>query len=418
MNQDYSISMYLDTRRAKASGKYPVKLRVYTAAPRKQKLYPTTFEFTEKEFNSIWLTSKPRSQYKVQRKKLKAVEVRADKVAEKLIPFTFEGFEHRLYRKSGDGILVKYHYTQVINKLTERSQLGTASNYDLSQKSIIEFVEIVTKHKYDTLSFFDITADWLKDYEHYMTEGKGRSSTTVGIYLRPLRAIFNKAIDEREIEREYYPFGKRGYIVPATRNVKKALSREQLRTLFHAKPGVPEQQKAKDFWFFSYACNGMNIKDIALLRFKDIQHGKVEFFRAKTRLTSKGNLRAVTAFLNDFSQGIIDKYSNDIRYPESLVFDILTGDETPQRQHAKIKNFTRFVNQHLKKLCRANDLPEQISTYWARHSFATNAVRNGATMEFIQESLGHENLATTQSYFAGFDSDTKKEFADTIMNFD
>ena len=56
MKQEYAISIYLDTRREKASGKYPVKLRVFTSTPRKQKLYPTKFEFTKKEFQSIWQT--------------------------------------------------------------------------------------------------------------------------------------------------------------------------------------------------------------------------------------------------------------------------------------------------------------------------------------------------------------------------
>jgi site-specific recombinase XerD len=63
-------------------------------------------------------------------------------------------------------------------------------------------------------------------------------------------------------------------------------------------------------------------------------------------------------------------------------------------------------------------LPEQVSTYWARHSYATNAIRNGASMEFIQESLGQGNIKTTQNYIAGFDDDVKKEFSQTLMNFD
>ncbi len=69
-------------------------------------------------------------------------------------------------------------------------------------------------------------------------------------------------------------------------------------------------------------------------------------------------------------------------------------------------------------MCEANKLPENISTYWARHSFATLSVRKGASMEFIQESLGHKDMATMQAYFAGFDDDTKKEFAKGLMDFD
>jgi len=418
MKQDYSISIYLDTRRAKASGKFPVRLRVYTATPRKQKMYPTVFEFSVKEFDSIWNTTKPRQEFKAPRKKIQAIETKANEVADKLKPFTFEQFERQLYRKAGDGVNVEYQYKQSIEEFDRRGQVGTASTYDLSKKSLSDFVEGKKNQKFNKLTLFEITPELLKDYEYYMTETKGRSLTTVSMYVRALRAVFNRAIDEKEIEREYYPFGKIKYQVPATRNVKKALSKDQLNTLFKSQPATPEQQKAKDFWFFSYACNGMNIKDIALLKYKDIEHGKIEFYRAKTLLTSKGNLKPITAYLNDYSTGIIEKYGNENKAPDGFVYDILTNGLTPLQEQGKIKRFTRFVNQHLKKLCKANELPEEISTYWARHSYASNSVRNGATMEFIQESLGHQNLKTTQGYFAGFDSDTKKEFAQSLMNFD
>jgi len=59
----------------------------------------------------------------------------------------------------------------------------------------------------------------------------------------------------------------------------------------------------------------------------------------------------------------------------------------------------------------------RVSTYWARHSFATNAIRNGASMEFVQESLGHGSLSTTQQYFAGFENEAKRDFFQKLMNF-
>ena len=75
------------------------------------------------------------------------------------------------------------------------------------------------------------------------------------------------------------------------------------------------------------------------------------------------------------------------------------------------------MNQHLKKLAKDNNLPEEISTYWARHSFATNSIRKGASMEFISEALNHSDMNVTKNYFAGFEDKTKKEFADKLMDF-
>lgn len=418
MKSEFSISVYLDTRRAKANGAYPVKLRVYTPQPRKQKLYPTTFELTEREFNSIWNTAKPRKEFQEKRKQLQAIEVKANKVAEALTPFTFEQFEKKLYRKAGEGINVGYQYQRIIDEFLANNRIGTASTYDLSQKALKEFVEKGLNRKYKTLTFFDITPKFLQDCERYLTETKGRSITTASMYLRALKAVFNRAIEEKEIEKDYYPFGKRKYQVSSSSNVKKALSKEQLGILFNATPQNEYEEKAKDFWFFSYACNGINIKDIAQLRFKDIAEGKFTFYRAKVKTTSKAKLKPVTVYLNDFSKGIIEKYSRKAFTPTDLVFDIINAEDTPREQHLKINNFNRFIGQHLKKLAKREGLPGEISAYWARHSFATNAVRSGASLEFIQESLGHNNIKTTQQYFAGFDNDTKREFSESIMKFD
>lgn len=81
------------------------------------------------------------------------------------------------------------------------------------------------------------------------------------------------------------------------------------------------------------------------------------------------------------------------------------------------QNFIRFVNQHIQKLAKDLELDTDISTYYARHTFTTSAIRNGAKMELIQESLGHRSLNTTQNYWAGFEDDVKQEIADKLMDF-
>ena len=418
MVKDNFISIYLDTRRAKENGKYPVKLRVFTSMPRIQKLYPTTFEFSEKEFNSIWETAKPRKEHKSLRQALKAVEVQAVEIADALTPFSFELFEKRLFRKAGDGVRVSYHYNQINKDKIKRKEIGTASNYQCSQKSLRRFVEATGRGKFENLTLFDITPNWLGDYEQFMTDS-GRTLSTVGVYLRPLRAIFNKAIEEKEIDKDFYPFGKRKYQVPSSTKVKKALNKEQLKTLYTSTPQNNQQQKAKDFWFFSYFCSGMNTKDIAELRFKDIEDDKIHFIRAKTKRTTKGQSKHVTVYLNEFASNFIKQYGNEDTSPDNLVFNIISDNQSETEQHNSKNNFNRLLGQHLKRLCKSIGLPETISPNWARHTFATNAVINkGATKDFIQEALGHGSKATTERYFAGFDDDTKKEFAKSLLEFD
>jgi len=410
------ITLFLDTRRPKAGNLYPVKLRVWDGMTKKARLFPTVFDLAENDFKKAWESKKPRREFNTLRIKLEAVKSKAHEVVEDIYPFTFDAFERKLYMRTGSGIDIIYHYNQVIEDLNKFGQVGTASNYDLSLKSLMKFNEVKRGKSSPSLSFYEITPEWLKEYENYMVHNNQRSFTTVSMYLRALRAIYNKAITEGEIKSDIYPFGRRKYVIPSSKNIKKALSKEQLAQLLKAEPENEFQQKAKDFWFFSFACNGMNIKDIALLKYKDIQDGAISFYRAKTINTSKGDLKTITAYLNEFTQKVISKYGNANKHPESFVFDILKKDFDPFQQKRAVQNFTRFINQHIKLFCKKAGLPE-ISTYSARHSFATMSIRNGASMEFVQESLGHGNLSTTKNYFAGFEDKTKREFAEKLMEF-
>ncbi|MES2762760.1 MAG: site-specific integrase [Bacteroidota bacterium] len=418
MKSEYFISITLDTRRPKTNGKYPVKLRLFTSHPRKQKLYSTKFEFTKKEFQSTWEVDKPRLEHKEARNEMKALELMAEEVAKAIKPFSISQFEKKFLRNKGDGIDAIYHYKVMISKLEANENINTAETYDLALKSFTNFITKTSKKIPTKISLTDITPDWLQRYENYMVKDLERSKTTVSIYVRTLRAIFNVAIKDKEIDTELYPFGKGKYQPPAVKNVKKALSKFELKTLFEAKPNTDEQYKAKDFWFFSYACNGMNIKDIALLKYGDIEDNKLVFYRAKTANTSKTDLKPVTAYLTPHAKGVIEAYGNDKKDKKEYIFSIISKTDTAKEKQTKIKNFTKFINQNLKILAKSVGITEDISTYWARHSFATNAIRKGASMEFMSEALNHSNTNTTKGYFAGFEDKDKKLFMEQLMDFD
>ncbi len=412
-----SISFFLDTRYKKANGLFPLKLRVYSPQLGKKKLYSTVFNMSEAEFENTWHTKRPRKEFQANRLILQELENKANDEAAELRVFSFEQFEKRLFQKSGSRADIICHYQEMIASLRENNQYGNASNYQLSLKSLLNFVQHRTGRKATKLLFGEITKDWLIKYESDMLNRLNRSRTTVSMYLRALRAIFNEAIRQCDISTEAYPFGKNQYQIPAVRSVKKALRKEDLRILMDAEAGSPEQEKARDFWFFSYACNGINIKDIALLRWENLQGSTLTFYRAKTTNTARRDLKPITATLHEFSAGIIEKYGSKHRNPKCLIFSIISDEMSKEQQHLKIKNFTRFVNQNLKKLAKGAGLPAEISSYWARHSFATNAIRMGASMEMVSEAVGHSNIRTTQGYFAGFEEGSRQELAKLIMDF-
>jgi site-specific recombinase XerD len=434
MITDYSISIVLDTRRVLANGKYPVKLRVFTPNPRTQKLYSLKFTINNKvgnelkeiqinaelkkdEFKSIWETTKPRKEHEIFRTQLITIQNEAKNIAKELKNFNIEVFEKAMFGIKFDKENVIEHYEQTILKLKNNGQISTASNYNLSLKSIIKFIEATKFKTPQKISFHEITKDFLEKYESYMLNELDNSRTTISMYIRALRTIFNKAINENTIDKSFYPFGKNNYTPPSTKKVKKALSDIQLKMLLEGKPQTPEQEKAKAFWFFSYSCNGMNIKDIVNLKFKDIQGETFSFYRAKTLRTKKDDLTEVVVYLTDFSKQVIEQYGNENKSPNNFVFPILESGNDKEIHHMQTQNFTRFINQHFKKYALSLGITEDISTYWARHSFATRAIRIGLSMEFVSEALNHSDLKTTKNYFSGFTDEVNKINSDKLMNF-
>ncbi|SDF26440.1 tyrosine-type recombinase/integrase [Cellulophaga baltica] len=414
----YNISIYHETRRIKENDKYSVKIRVYNKHEniKKVRYFTTGIDLTKKEFDTIWLNpenKKLRGSNKEIELKLKAIEKRANDEARAMSVFDFSKFESKLFRKSSDKNNIKYHFNSAIGKHTSNSKIGTAESYRYTLSSLANFTEYKKKGSIERLSFNDITVDWLKEYEKYMIVNN-KSYTTVGIYTRTLRVIFNNAIEENDISVDVYPFGKNKYKIPRTRKVKKALNAIQLKTLFEAKASNENEQQAKDFWFFSYASNGMNLKDIALLRYSDFDNDKFTYYRAKT-FDKSSEKTEITIYLTDFTSSIIEKYGN--KKKDGFVFKIVSMSEDSETQYKKIKNFNRYINDHIKRIAKANDLPSDCSFYWARHSFATNSIRKGATMEFISEALNHSDLNVTKNYFAGFEDVAKKEFANSLLDF-
>lgn len=420
MKHEVLISPYIDMRRTNKKGEHYVKLNVYNPYTKKKKLYATDYSYTVDDFNYIYpVNNKPKPRWKKDRENIDVIISLACDVANNIIQrfgtFTFELFENEWYQETAikpDQNITTY-YNAIIADLKSQNRIGTASNYECSLKSITTYHALSSK---EPLNFFHVTKEWLKGYDKYMITDTGKSKTTVGIYLRPLRAIFNKAISDKYITSELYPFLKSEYTMPASENTKKALTPDQLKLLFDSIPSNPLQVKAKAFWFFSYFCNGMNLKDVLFLQNKKIKENSFTFERAKTINTSH-KTTTITVFLNDFTKGVINDYGNTDKSPDALVFPIIDTELSSELQHNQTKNFVKFVNQHFKLFAKSVDVKEEVSTYFARHTFATNAIKKGMSIEFAGEALGHSDIKTTMNYFAGFDDEVKSDFAKKLIEF-
>ena len=401
-----TTSIFLDTRRAKRGNLYPVKIRI--TYQRKRKYYSVDVDLSEEDFQKTQ-GEKPRGEYKALSIKFSTLEARAIKVIEKLPQFSFDAFEKAFFEQKSSEQDVYSFYERYIDGLKEEGRVGTASSYQCSLNSFKSY------HP-KKLSFEKVTPEFLKDYERWML-AEGNSLTTVGFYLRALRTLCNLAIEDGVLAQQNYPFGKRKYQVPGGQNIKKALPLDAIQKIFDYQPETETEAKNRDLWLFSYLCNGINVKDMARLKFRNIQDGKITFIRSKTERTSKKNLKPIVAILTPEANEIIQRWGNHPVSPEEYVFNILTYGVTPEREKALVQQATKNINKYIKRIAAAVGIEKDITTYTARHSFSTILKRSGAPIEFISESLGHHDLKTTESYLDSFEDDVKKQYAGLLTNF-
>lgn len=404
-----TTTIIIDKRKTLRNGKYPVKLRV--TFNRKQQYYPADLSMSITEFELV-MGKNPKGDNKTIKLKLLALEQRANQIIDDLPVFDFNLFKRKLYSNQNVREDVFYHFQQTINKLKNDNQFGTASNYKSSMVSLKSF-----KSK---LSFMEVTVEFLKAYEKYLLDNE-KSISTVGIYLRPLRAIINGAIEEGSLSKDFnYPFGSKSklkYQIPTSKNVKKSLALSEIKLFFEYKTEKDSwEEKALDFWIFSYLANGMNITDIANLKYKDIDGDYIKFIRTKTKNTNNVTT-PITIFLTEELKILIAKWGNPETKNENLIFSILNPVDTKEKQRATIQQFTKMVNKYMKIIATKIGVNKPCTTYYARHSFSTVLKRSGANVQYISEALGHSSISTTKSYLDSFEDDTKKEMAKLLTNF-
>ena len=321
--------------------------------------------------------------------------------------FSFDNIEQQL--GVSKNLSIKDCFAKKVATLKENNQFGSASSYDLAYKTICEFdsrKQLDLKH---------ITVSWLKKYERHMLD-TGRSYTTIGIYARNLRAVMNEAILSGSLDRSFYPFGRGKYEIPTGEGRKMALPLHTIKQVFQFESLTdPTISKYRDLWMFSYLCNGANFGDILRLRFKNINGNEISFFRGKTINTAKKK-KAIVVYLTDEMRAIIERIGNPVQLPDNYIFPYLCNCKTPEDEFKTVQDIIKRANKRMKQISEILGIPK-ITTYTARHSYATVLKRSGANIAFISESLGHSDLKTTENYLASFETEEREKNARLLMAF-
>lgn len=290
---------------------------------------------------------------------------------------------------------VSEFYQELIEEYRVNNKCGNRLIYKSSYNSL----KVFTNDKLD-IPFSAIDITWLNKYERWL-RSKGNEETTMSLMFRTLRSTYNKAIKAKCARKSEYPFDEFKINKFDVSTQKRAIAKtEVLKFTKDVRPIGKRQyiQLSKDIFMFSYLCGGINFTDIANLTKANIIEGKrLHYIRQKT-----GKL--IKIGLSEEAMKIIERYATESK---GYLFPILNANlhKTPLQKQNRIHKILGKANINLKLIAAQLGVEGNLTTYVARHSFASVLKKSGVNIALISEALGHSDIATTQIYLDSFDNE-------------
>ncbi|MEY8022123.1 phage integrase SAM-like domain-containing protein [Muriicola sp. SD30] len=293
-------------------------------------------------------------------------------------------------------------FDEIIEEMTYAGRIGNAKSYKDAKTSIQIF------HKIKKLYFREINSAFLSKYDAFL-RSRGGTDGGVGVKMRAIRALFNKAIERGVIKENLYPF--KTYKISRLRGkgFKRALDYEEIIRIINLDlSDHPHLINTRNYFVFSFYTRGMNFADMMCLEWKDVEANVIYYTRAKT----KGNfsiaiMPPVQKILNYYR---IHGYRNKYVFP--LLF---REDYTPTQLADRKHKMLGIYNKELKEVAKLCRITKNISSYVARHSFANCLKQKGVATDVISESLGHQNLGVTQAYLKELDTEIVNKALEVLL---
>jgi len=281
-------------------------------------------------------------------------------------------------------------------------RMGNARMYYDTLNSIMRFQR--NRH----LTFKEINYTYLEKYEIFL-RSRGGTDGGISIRMRGIRALFNFAIKRDIINESIYPFKLYKVSKFKSKAVKRALTLEEVNSIIAL--NLSDYQHLihfKNYFLFSFYTRGMNFADMINLRWENIIDGRIYYSRSKTKGNFQIKIIQPVKEILDFYKVYSSK--TDYIFP-ILLKENLTPSQIENRKNKVLKQF----NYALKEIGELTNIQKSITTYVARHSFATCLKQKGISTDVISESLGHQNLAITQAYLKDFSNSVLDEATEVLL---
>jgi integrase/recombinase XerD len=426
------IKIVLFTYKKYKDGSSPIMLRVTKGKqPKYFKIGDERFNIKEEQWNKesglINVDKKKKdSNIEFLNNYIKEKHLQATRIVEKFeengIAWTFNMLEDE-YRHKPKITKVKPFIEARILELQNQGRYNSSNGL----KGVLDTLEKFDP-KLNRLYFQDIDYKFIDNLFNHLKNNRGNNDTTIGIKLRGVRGILNEAINQGVGSRETYPFSK---LYGATkifkisrlekRAHKRSIPKEFMLRLVNSDILEPHLNWATQIFLFSFFASGINFKDMAFLKEENIESKfgqddiESEYIEFKRRKTNENIRIPVTLPLRKI---LIWAKGNSTSQGEYLLPIITNSKLKGEKLNNHINQRRKRLNMHLKTVAKKLEFPEallKLSSYYARHSYASTMLRNGAQVEKISEALGHTSIKTTQYYLESFGTDEIAKFNEDLL---
>lgn len=376
-----SAKLYLDTRLQRKDGTFPLKISIVHKSPFQihLKIY-----LTEEQFGHDKVINHPLKdvfndiiQQRMLNVNLLLLKLKSNGELRHLSAKDLKKKIEEYQSPKEECVNSQYKFKDHIEKyISEKTNIRTKELYQCTLNKVSEFADI------NTLTFEGINYSWLKSFDNFLFNSCNTNSRA--IHLRNIRSVFNNAIDEEKISLNIYPF--RRFKIKTEATIKRSLTIDEL-VLLRDYDCEEYLIKYRDLFMLIFYLIGINIID--LLHLTEIRNNKIEYKRAKT-----GRLYTIEVFPE--AKAIFDRYKG-----KNYLLDVLDT-------YSNYKDFSHRLNFNLKRIGPVEigkqnkkdikPLFPTISTYYARHSWATIAASLDIPKETIAAALGHGGNSVTDIY--------------------
>ena len=293
---------------------------------------------------------------------------------------------------------LRLYIPEVIGMLKREGKFPAMHVYACTLRSYEKFCaeERHPKNTTASLSMQEIfTPERLKEYEDWLA-GQQSSPNTISTYMRTLQAVYNRWMSPG-IE-GYNPVLFKDVYTKVESRTKRALTAEQMEQLRNTDFSVLtlRQQQVLTYFLLMFMLRGMPFIDLAHLRKSDLRNRRITYRRHKT-----GKLMVVD--VPPDAMRLLQKYRD--KTDSEYLFPLLHGGLFMEEHHHRYQETLRHFNRELARLMKQLLPGVSVSSYTARHTWATLAYHSGVPEGLISQSLGHSSLRVTMTYLKPFDAE-------------